>query len=359
MRLLVFEFITGGGQLGETLPESLRREGEMMRDALLADLAEQSEIDVVVMRDPRWSVSRQHGAATWCAPRSAENTMSFYRRALENVDVVWLIAPETSGTLARLAEMARAAGKQVLLSDAATLAVCGSKYATYCTLKDAGIDAIETFRDANVLPTSGGPWIVKPDDGAGSVGIALEVNIHAARQALCGERQWPEVALGGPMALGHPGPAPQAPTPYPRVMQPWCEGDALSLSLLCSNGQAALLSVNRQHVFLQHGRVIVDALTVNALPHNSIEFVALGRLIAAALPGLWGYAGVDLIRTNDGVLRVLEINPRLTTSYCGLRKALGINVADLVLKLFNDRELPNMFCDRDEAVELNLGMGYA
>ncbi len=359
MRLLVFEFITGGGLLGEPLPESLRREGEMMRDALLADLAELPEIDVVVMRDPRCAVSQQHRGAVWYMARGADSAMAFYRRAFADVDVVWPIAPETGGALAQLVETARAAGKHVLLSDPATLAVCGSKHATYRALRLAGIDAIETFRDADVLPDRGGPWIVKPDDGAGSIGIALEANIHAARQALRGERQWPEVALGCPGPRPPSRPAPQPPTPYPRVLQPWCDGDALSLSLLCARGKAALLSVNRQHVFLQHGRVIVDGITVNALPHNSIEFVALGRLIAAAFPGLWGYVGVDLIRTNDSVLRVLEINPRLTTSYCGLREAFGINVADLVLQLLLNRELPSVFCDRNQAVELKLSMDYA
>lgn len=335
MRLLVFEFITGGGLLGEPLPESLRREGEMMRDALLADLAKRPEIEVSVMRDPRCDVSQQHRAAIWRTPRGTENTMTFYRRVLENVGVVWPIAPESDGALERLAEMARAAGKQVLLSDAATLAICSSKYATYRALKRAGIDAIETFRDTDVLSESGGPWIVKPDDGAGSVGISLEASIHAARQALRAESQ---------------------PT---RVLQPWCEGDAMSLSMLCAGGQALLLSINRQRVVLQNGRVIVAGLTVNALRRNSEEFITLGQRIAAALPGLWGYVGVDLVRTHDGMLRVLEINPRLTTSYCGLREALGINVADQVLRLFNDPEIPTVVCNRSEAVELNLAMNYA
>jgi tyramine---L-glutamate ligase len=36
---------------------------------------------------------------------------------------------------------------------------------------------------------------------------------------------------------------------------------------------------------------------------------------------------------NDGDLVVLEINPRLTTSYAGLGRALGCNPAGLVLDL--------------------------
>jgi predicted ATP-grasp superfamily ATP-dependent carboligase len=48
------------------------------------------------------------------------------------------------------------------------------------------------------------------------------------------------------------------------------------------------------------------------------------------VPGLWGYCGVDFIETPEGPV-VVEINPRLTMSYVGLRDATGINPAELVL----------------------------
>ncbi len=54
--------------------------------------------------------------------------------------------------------------------------------------------------------------------------------------------------------------------------------------------------------------------------------------IAAALPGLWGYAGIDLIESPEGLV-ALEVNPRLTTSYVGLGRSLGLNPAALVLAL--------------------------
>ena len=76
---------------------------------------------------------------------------------------------------------------------------------------------------------------------------------------------------------------------------------------------------------------MLQGITVNAYRRDAANFQALSRQIAQALPGLWGYIGVDLIRANDGALTVLEINPRLTTSYCGLRDAVGINVAELLL----------------------------
>jgi hypothetical protein len=71
---------------------------------------------------------------------------------------------------------------------------------------------------------------------------------------------------------------------------------------------------------------------VNAVPDVGGQLAALGGRIAAAIPDLWGYVGVDLVATASGPV-VLEVNPRLTTSYCGLRLALQVNAAELVLGL--------------------------
>ena len=59
-------------------------------------------------------------------------------------------------------------------------------------------------------------------------------------------------------------------------------------------------------------------------------FTALVRKIATAIPGLNGYVGVDVIIDN-GHIYVVEINPRVTTSYIALREILNKNPADLIL----------------------------
>ena len=60
-----------------------------------------------------------------------------------------------------------------------------------------------------------------------------------------------------------------------------------------------------------------------------------------ALPGLRGYIGVDVILTESEAV-VIEVNPRLTTSYLGVRAALawrrgGANIAGLVIAACDGR----------------------
>jgi predicted ATP-grasp superfamily ATP-dependent carboligase len=55
-----------------------------------------------------------------------------------------------------------------------------------------------------------------------------------------------------------------------------------------------------------------------------------------AIPGLAGYVGVDLILTPGGPL-VVELNPRLTTSYLGLRAATRRNLAAAAIAALEGR----------------------
>ncbi|MEK7799030.1 MAG: ATP-grasp domain-containing protein, partial [Acidobacteriota bacterium] len=52
-----------------------------------------------------------------------------------------------------------------------------------------------------------------------------------------------------------------------------------------------------------------------------------------------GYVGVDLVLGDSGAT-VIEINPRLTTSYVGLRLSVAENIAGLIIAAALGRALP-------------------
>ena len=49
-----------------------------------------------------------------------------------------------------------------------------------------------------------------------------------------------------------------------------------------------------------------------------------------SLPGLRGYIGIDFVLT-EGKPFVVDVNPRLTTSFVGLRGVAGFNVAEAIV----------------------------
>jgi predicted ATP-grasp superfamily ATP-dependent carboligase len=106
--------------------------------------------------------------------------------------------------------------------------------------------------------------------------------------------------------------------------------------MLVCKGEALVLSVNQQRVAMTDTGFVLLGCVVNGYLKGKARYHKLGRAVAAAIPDLWGIVGVDIIDSKEG-LQVLEVNPRLTTSYVGLKESTGINPAALVLGLLEDK----------------------
>ena len=304
MKVFAYEFITGGGLLHDPLPQSLANEGDMMVNALLDDLARLPNIEVLISRDPRLAFGTAGVESMF--PNTAEDPFVAFARGVRQCDAVWPIAPETGGVLEELSRIVLDEGRALLGSQPEAVAVAASKSRTIGALEAAGIRCVPTFSDpARVTPIPG-PWVIKPDDGAGCADASVVTSWQDARG-------WLDARAGDGF-----------------IAQPWCEGPSLSLSIICHDGKARLLSCNQQHVRRHDSRLDLEGITVNALDDALGIYSNIARRISAVMPGLHGYVGVDLISTEAGPI-VLEINPRLTTSYCGLREALGVNPAELVI----------------------------
>lgn len=292
MRVLVCEFVTGGGMRSEPLPPSLAREGLMMRDALLRDLGDLSGVEILTTHDDRLPPP----PAAWNRPvGERDDVWAVWAAQGAEADVAWAVAPETGGLLLRLTETLRSAGAAVIGPDAETIEIASSKTRTAARLAAHGVPTPPVWR---AIPAGApGPFVTKPDDGAGCDGALLR-------------DQAP-----GTLAPGH-------------IAQPYVAGEAASLTVLRAHGETRLLAANRQHIRVVDGAFRLSGLSVGAFDDDG-RFAALARRVGDALPGLAGIFGIDLVLTSDGPV-VIEINPRLTTAYCGLREALGENPAALV-----------------------------
>jgi predicted ATP-grasp superfamily ATP-dependent carboligase len=328
MKILVFEYITGGGMLGEVIPRSLAQEGELMLTALLGDLSELPDIRTVALRDARFSLSRFSGTE-WVFLDRTDDLTRHLDDQIERCDAVWPIAPETGGVLERLCRRVEAAGKALLTGSGKAVNLAASKLATVGRLENNGIPTVPTFplNESNHLAF---PRVVKPDDGVGCEGARIIET----------ESEWKTwVAEIGDL------------TRY--IVQPLITGEPLSLSVLFAHGKARLLSCNRQRIVRSQGGFALRGCKVGAIRTDLASYRALADRIAKAMPELWGYAGVDLMQCEQG-LRVLEVNPRLTTSYAGLRQSLGFNPSALVLELWRTGTLPEFDAAPGKSIEIRL-----
>jgi hypothetical protein len=155
----------------------------------------------------------------------------------------------------------------------------------------------------------GYPIVVKPERGAGCQGVRLARNARELRGALDAAHR-----ANGTGSL---------------VMQRYVRGTAASVSLLADGRRAVPLTVNAQWVSASSGFCYRGGRTPFDHPLAAAAVDAALRT-CAALPGLRGYVGVDLVLT-DAEPFVIEVNPRLTTAYLGVRAVLEENVAGLAL----------------------------
>ncbi|TWA85189.1 putative ATP-grasp superfamily ATP-dependent carboligase [Azospirillum brasilense] len=330
MRILVCEFVTGGGMPPDApIPASLAREGDLMLHALLADLLEMPGVAVTVTRDARLPpLAFPVRSITITDPRES---WSLWENLARQADGVWPIAPETDGALERFGRMVEATGRRLLNSRADAVAVASSKAATAAVLSAAGLPVVPVWRIGAVAadgPPGNGPWVVKPDDGAGCIDTRL-IREHADWRGWLGETD----------RSGF-------------VVQPFQPGTPASLSMLCRDGRAWPLTANRQTVTLSAGRFSYGGGIVGGMA-LSPALSDLAQGVAAALPDLFGCVGVDVIVGPDGPT-IIEVNPRLTTSNVGLRRATGLNVAAAVLDLSRDPPVPPQPVTRIEPVLLTL-----
>jgi predicted ATP-grasp superfamily ATP-dependent carboligase len=304
LKVFVYEHVTGGGLVGEPLPRRLLAEARMMRDALVQDLAVLPGIEVHALRDPRTCACP--GARTRDVQSQPERERLFTALA-RACDAAWIVAPETGGVLERLTRIAADAGTRLLGSTPAAVAVCTSKRQTAARLAAAGVPVVPELAPADVPARAAGHWIVKPDDGCGASQVRTFRRADALHAFL--DRHATAGAL---------------------LVQPFLAGTPASLSVVAHDGRARLLAVNLQHVSERRGRLRLDGLTVGALPDTDGGLHALADRVVRAVPGLQGYFGVDLVLAPRGPV-VVEVNPRLTTSWCGLSQLLDGSPAALVL----------------------------
>jgi predicted ATP-grasp superfamily ATP-dependent carboligase len=207
-------------------------------------------------------------------------------------------------------------GGRLLSPSSACIEIATSKQRTAELLCRCGIPVPRgslLARGTNQLPAGFSlPAIMKPVDGCGSQGIRLVRDMSE---------------LGHEMTSGE------------FRLEEFMPGQAASIAILCGPGGNYALPACEQRL-TSDGRFHYLGGSLPLSPDLNERARRVGLAAASALPMPRGYMGVDLVlgEAADGSGdRVIEINPRLTTSFIGLRAASRANLAAAMLAAVEGR----------------------
>lgn len=288
-----------------------------MLQAVLQDFQAWGEVRTLATLDSRLIGSTLMGdQVVLLEPRSYTAALA---ALLRRCDAALVIAPESAGTLSRLSARVASAGIPLLGSSAEAISIAGDKWACSCRFESAGLPMPVTRRVTRTTASSvaaglGFPLVVKPLDGAGCIGVALAADEASLEAATC----HPALDTRG------------------FLLQRYIPGAHASVSLLTTGDRTLALSLNKQSIHID-GRFTYHGGTV-PFEHPQGELaLELAADAVNLIPGLRGYVGVDLVLTDEGAY-LIEVNPRLTSSYVGLRPVISLNLAQSIWNAsFHDR----------------------
>jgi predicted ATP-grasp superfamily ATP-dependent carboligase len=310
---------------------SLRTEGEAMLGAVLADFASAPGVDVFTIRE--------------CVDEEAA-----FRSAARTAHWSLVIAPEFDQILETRCRWVLEEGGRLLGPSPEAARLCADKLqlARHWGERQVQTPPTVLLREYD-RSTAGDRVVMKPRFGAGSQDMHLVVvndSVGSAVGSLATEGP-PLCESGGPSVASDLRPTlPEIDSGM--IVQPYIPGAPASVAFLIGiDGHVPLLPTEQRlsdDGYFQYlgGRI--------PLPNDFAErAVRIASSAVAVVPGLFGYIGVDVVLGDDGIDWAIEINPRLTTSYVGLRALAETNLAGVMLRIAHcDATLPRW---RDGSVE--------
>ncbi len=315
-RIFVYEYLCGPAGLEGS--ESLHREGWAMLAAVLDDLGRCDDYQITTL------LSHRPLPQSWQAPTNLQieraqphDEEAAFRRLAQQADYTWLIVPEFDDLLYRRALWTEELGSTLLGPSPAAIRRTADKLELSHHLTQHGISTPLTEPWPPRAVTY--PLVCKPRFGAGSQATFLIENEHELQSVA--ERALAEAWTG------------------PLIGQPYIPGLAASVAFLIGPKQRFALPAAQQLISTD-GRFHCLGGRCPLAPDLNCRAFRLAERAMAAVEGLNGYIGVDLVLGD--IDAVIEINPRLTTSYVGLRRLTERNLAGTMVQIVRGEHAPDL-----------------
>ncbi len=331
--IFIFEFVSGGGLSQAEIPSSLICEGYAMLRTVIADFKNLG-FHITTLLDSRIDFLSQYIKADVINfVELEEDYLKKYTDCVKDSNYCFVIAPEFSSILYNLTKIVKKNKKKLLSIDLNGVKLGASKLETYLffianelstpksyriPLKEGVLDLDFIFQKFDQLNS---PIVIKPDDGVGS-----ELIFYFEKKddvLLFFENSYKILD-----------------TNRKYILQEYIEGDPMSVSIINDQplektveNNPKILSINSQN--LQIMDPTKDSLYLGGFtPVDQFEQLKTqieDILKCVDLSAFKGYFGIDFVKKTDNSLSFIEINPRLTTSYVGIRNVLEYNPMELLL----------------------------
>lgn len=337
MRLVIHEWCCSGGLAGadarhvlgdDADAEPLAREGRAMFQSLVADAVRDGGFEVAALVDEALAIELPDTVERIVVKAGHEVTS--LAAACRSAEATIVVAPETADVLAARVAAVRAAGGRAVAPGDAFIRIAADKQATIDALAAAGVPVPagrslapgESWPEAFVRP-----GVRKARASAGCDGLVVV----------------------------QPGAAPPCPVPMATRVERWIDGTPVGVSCLGGPRGIVPLAALRQRFSVGPFLTYVGAAPLDDRGRRARAETLASRAVEALArrdrtpPA--GWIGVDMILgTRDDGLddRVLEVNPRLTTSFVGLAAGSPASLVRAMLDVAEgrarDERLPPRAC---------------
>jgi predicted ATP-grasp superfamily ATP-dependent carboligase len=321
MHVFAYEYLSSGAAGDATAMPSLQTEGWAMLSALVQDLARCPGVQVSTLLDFQRTPPQDWRDRIVTKRVQAATEEDAFRELAAAADYTLVVAPEFDGILAKRSRWVEAPGGRLLGSSPRAIDETTDKLLLSRLWSSRGIPTPDTEPSY--------PLVCKPRLGAGSQATFL---VHDPEELAHAQRQSRAEGWSGEL-----------------IAQRYIPGLAASVAFLAVGGKRysfpaveQRLSSDGRFRYLGGRLPLPDNLDRRArhLAERAVECVQ----------GLQGWFGVDLVlgEAEDGSGdAAIEINPRLTTSYLGLRRFARFNLAEALLASRTGSALPTLVWGTD------------
>ena len=341
MNILLFEWLNCGGlrneRFGDSSAEkSMLRQGREMLSAVIKDFQAGGHQVLLPLDGRLWDAIPNRSSLEKRKVLRSDDLNQLLHEFGGEADFILVIAPESDSILVDCLQWLSPSKHKLLNPSFEFTALTSDKNKMFDYLGEQGFTKFPRGTSHEYYLEYGGwehwplPLVFKPADGAGGEGIVILRNYDVGNAS----------DADGLTAIQE--------SSNLRVEE-YVEGTPVSVSAICGPNGSELLAPTIQ-VFDQeseHGMHYLEAQYPidESLSKRAIN---LATEVINALPPTLGYIGIDMVLgEEDGQPKdwLIEVNPRLTTSYLKLREIYDENLASLMLKAAT-AEHPNQPHDR-------------